>query len=387
MIALSKQFSDMVTEMPVGTPPTSTPESKKMTLSRKVQSEVNLAAMKTRASPSITSSVASAFSGRSGDPLPDEMAALDQAPMEPAAECDALIALRELGTLVARRRGLNTDNFIKCLMMMFVKTAETFSGHIKEEDAQSFPPETSHINRRSHPEQAQQPKRALRRFQSQPQLNTQHKHRRQFSFEPGADQLQALQEEFRTYESEEHDSGSDGSTSPLVLHARRPALDSQAMMSSSSSLTLSTEFSKPSKIPSPVHTLGRVRRENSGSSLQSVYVRHDSRHNSRTSVLTAFRENSTGNLLPAPQSRSSSIHDLRATDSSLSSKDQQGRLRNNVMALAAARIAGMGSQMSLSEGDSLPKSVSRPPTPRAIPAEEAVKLENNDPNKRHQIAR
>ena len=369
MIVLSQQFGGTYTEMPGDTPPISTPTSKRMTLSRKVQSELNLAALrKTRVSPSIASSVTSAFSGRSGDPLPDETDTPSQVPMEPAAECNALIALRELGTLVARRRGLDANSFNDGLMMLFAKTngTDTFSRSIEEESAQPIPPETIYSSRRSHVEKTEKPKRALRRFQSQPQLNTQHKHRRQFSFEPGAE------EELRTYEDERHDRGSDDSDSPLVLHARRPAVDS--IMSSSSSLTLSADFCKPSKIPSPVQTLGRVRRENSASSLQSIYVRpHDSRHNSRNSVLTAFRDNSSGNLRPSPQSRRSSIN-LRAVDSSL-------QLRNNMMALAAARVAGLGSQ-TLSKGGSPSQSVTRPYTPSATRAEEAPK-QYNDLNDHH----
>jgi hypothetical protein len=386
MQALSKQFRDTVTELPVGTPPVDSPgEKKKITLSRKVQSELNLVALKkTRVSPSI-SSVASAFSVMSGDPLPDETATLNQAPMDPAAECDALVALRELGTLVARRRGLDANTFNDGLMMLFIKTnaVETLSGRIEEEDAQPSPPQTIDRNRRSHHEETQKPRRALRRFSSQPLLNTQNKHRRQFSFEPGADQLQALQEEFRTHHGDELDSNSDDSNSPLMLHAPRPALDSYSIMSSSSSLTLSVDFSKPSKIPSPVQTLGRIRRENSGSSLQSIYARpQDSRHNSRTSVLTAFRENSIGSLGSTSQSRTSSIQNLRTVDSSLPSKDQRGRLHSSVLAVAAARVADIRSQTSLSEGSSS-KSVMRPPTPSAIHAERAVKLENDDSKERH----
>ena len=158
MKALSKQFGDTVTELPLGTPPADgSGENKIMTLSRKVQSELNLTALKkTRVSPSITSSVASAFSGMSGDPLPDERATFSQAPMDPAAECDALIALRELGTLVARRRGLDAGSFNDGLMMLFAKTsvAETLFGRIERENAQPVAPETIDSKRGFQLEQA-----------------------------------------------------------------------------------------------------------------------------------------------------------------------------------------------------------------------------------------
>ena len=67
-MVLSKQFSNS-SELLVGTPP----DPQKTTLSRKVQSELNLATMrKTMTPPSIADSVASVFSGGSGDVLPDE---------------------------------------------------------------------------------------------------------------------------------------------------------------------------------------------------------------------------------------------------------------------------------------------------------------------------
>src|SRR5688500_14183696 len=107
MTALSTQFVNDMDDLSVGTLPESI---KNVTLSRKVQSELNLAAMqKTRPSWSFISSVASGFLGESGDPLPDEMTILEHPGMEPATECEALVALRVLGTLVARRRGLDVN--------------------------------------------------------------------------------------------------------------------------------------------------------------------------------------------------------------------------------------------------------------------------------------
>ncbi|KAL1799957.1 hypothetical protein ACET3X_000299 [Alternaria dauci] len=268
MVVLSKQFAHDGTKLIVGTPPE---VNHKLTLSRKVQSELNLVAnYKTKTSRSFTSSVASGFSAGSGDPLPDEMAILEHTGMEPATECEALVALRELGTLVARRRGLDTNSFNHDLMMLFLQNrpVERTTEGVEEQDVRpSQQGKGSKIEQQQCPDPSLAPRHNLRRFQSQPQLNTPQKHRRQFSFEPGADQLEALTEEFGALDSETNESESDDSDTPLLMRAERPALDSQSIRSTSSSQTLGGDFAKPSKIPSPVQTMGRSRQEGSASSL------------------------------------------------------------------------------------------------------------------------
>ncbi|KAF1839599.1 hypothetical protein BDW02DRAFT_2426 [Decorospora gaudefroyi] len=382
MIALSKHFEGTNTDLPVGTPQEGMPGTKKnVTLSRQVQSELNLV--------NLGNSRASAFSGRSGDSLPDETTAFSQARMGPGVACDALIALRELGTLVARRRGLNVDSFNNGLMMLFSKTSteNAFFDSGEEEDVQPPLPEKSPSARKPYFEKGAMPRRALLRFQSQPDLSTQHKHRRQFSFEPGADKLQALLVEYKSHGAEIRDSGYDESDTSPSLRAQRPTLGSQSLVSSSSSVALNTDFSKASKIPSPVQTLGRVRRETSASSVQSLYTRPlDDRRDSRASVLTAFRENSSGNLRPVPQSRSSSNNNLRTADASIPTKDAQSgpQSRNNSMALAAARVAGKGSRNSLPEDGSPSKTITKASSFRPFQLDGAVKLENHTPEERHQ---
>lgn len=363
MIVLSTQFTNDGAKLIVGTPPE---VNHNLTLSRKVQSELNLTAIhKTKPSRSFTSSVTSGFSGGSGDPLPDEMAVLEHTGMEPATECEALVALRELGTLVARRRGLDLRSFNHSLMMLFSQTrpAERIVEGIEERDARpSRQGMGSNSGKPQYADTSLAPRHNLRKFQSQPHLSTTQKHRRQFSFEPGADQLEALAEEFGALDGETNESGSDDSDTPLLMRAERPALDTQSIRSTSSSQNLGADLAKPSKIPSPVQTMGRSRREDSASSLQSVYARpQDSRRESRSSVITAFREHLSGNIRPELQSRHSSINDLRASDSSTASREQIGatRLRNSNMAVAAARAASDASQTSLSERSSPRPSLSR----------------------------
>ncbi|KAL7774489.1 hypothetical protein CFE70_005401 [Pyrenophora teres f. teres 0-1] len=335
------------------------PELNKMTtLSRKVQSELNLASIR-KSRPSITSSIASCFSGGSGDPLPDEAGAPGQTHMDPSIECDALVALRELGTLIARRRGLDATTFLYGLAMLL--------SHARAEEAivePDYEKETCLAQKENVvPTKAQGEQvmttatHSVRKYQSQPQLSSQQSHRRQFSFEPGADQLHALAEEARMCDFDRHGSDSDDSAAPLLVRAARPALDSQSIMSN-----LSAEFSKPSKIPSPVQTVGRMRREGSGSSLQSIYSRpQESRRGSRSSVLTAFRENSSGNLRPALQVRTSSLQNSSVVNGPVKWQDQTGstQVGNGTIALAAARAAGSRSQTWSLENSPRP-SMSRP---------------------------
>jgi hypothetical protein len=380
MTALSTQFINNMDDLPVGTLPETI---KNVTLSRKVQSELNLAAMqKTRPSWSFTSSVASGFWGESGDPLPDEMTILEHTGMEPASECEALVALRVLGTLVARRRGLDANGFIHGLVVLLSQTrpAETLAGCIEEEDKRpSRQGIRSDAGIQQYFDQGLAALHTLRRFQSQPQLSTPQKHRRQFSFEPGADQLEVLSEELGALDGETNESDSDDSDTALLMHARRPALDTQSIKSTSSSQTLGADLGKPSKIPSPVQTSGRSRREASVSSIQSISVMpQDSRRGSRSSVVTAFRGNSSDNIRPELQSRNNSMNKLHTSDSPPRSRDQPGgtRLCDNAMSIAAARAASGASQTSSSESESPRLSLSR-----ANNSEGSVKL-GNDGHKR-----
>jgi hypothetical protein len=384
MIALSKHFANRPLELPVGNPPEA---KREMTLTRKAQSELDLVSLtKMGATQFIASSAASGCSDSTGDPLSDEIMASNPVNMEPTVECDAFIALRELGALVARRRGLKVESFNDGLMKLFSNTrgADDPFESIQEEEEEDT--QITAFNRNSEsgkPGQIQTSEPPLRRFQSQPQLDVKHKHCRQFSFEPGADQLLAFKEELGTPKAQAQNSDSEDSDTPLLLQDHHLASGSQSVMSASPQI-LNADFDKPSKIPSPVQTLGRVRprRENSASSIHSKT--NDNRRDSQSSIQTAFRSNSSRNLRPL-QSRNSSIQNLRAADSSLPSKDHSSglRLRNNAMALAAARAAGNGSQTSLSEGGGSSRNSSRPPVSRAVHKEGLGKVENDNPPKGH----
>lgn len=170
------------------------------------------------------------------------------------------------------------------------------------------------------------PKQALRRFQSQPQLNSDQKRRRHFSFEPGEDHLQALKEELITNEVPH---------SPSHLSPWTSSLPHESMVNSTPStpngLTPSQDSStqhsqSASKIPSPLQAFGNVRRETSVSSLRSTMARSiDGRHNSRSSILTAYRDDQANRSRQKSSSRSSSCttsHGRRLSPST------RGRIRN-----------------------------------------------------------
>ncbi|KAF1843793.1 uncharacterized protein K460DRAFT_342364 [Cucurbitaria berberidis CBS 394.84] len=362
MTALSKQFTNNKIDLAIGSLSNG---NRRMTLSRKVQSELNLASMaRMEASQSITNSVNSRFSGSIGDPLPDEMAEPTLALIESAVECDAFVALRELGKLVARRRGLNVDSFSEGLIMLLSKASEaTHPGHSEEQNTQpALLSHASSSNGKPYVEGISTSRPALRRFQSQPQLSSDQHRRRHFSFEPGDDQLQELEEDIKLHEARNRDGDSSGTDTPSLGRLRNPKLELQLTDPKPSSHTLSVEFPKPSKIPSPMQTSGRVRRETSASSLQSIFARPNlDRRDSRSSILTVVRQSSGGSVRFDSTSMSSSSHNLRTADSSLPLKDPQGslRFRNSVIALAAARTA---EKMSVCKGDSPARNSSRSST-------------------------
>ncbi|KAF2129978.1 hypothetical protein P153DRAFT_339355 [Dothidotthia symphoricarpi CBS 119687] len=381
MTALSKQFTAGPTDLLIGAPPSI---NRRTTLSRKVQNEVNSDVMgQIETSHPASDSVNSSFSG-TGDPLPDEIAAHTTAPINLAAECEALVELRDLGKLVALRKGLKVDVFVNGLMKLFAETDVVDCNERLDEDAckekqlQSSPLEDNRACRLSSIEETLTSTPTLRRLQSQPQLGSDQKHRRHFSFEPGDDWIQALEEKRHSYDmGHSCDDSSESECQPSVS-SRIPILESQLEELNRSPQTLHSDVQKPSKIPSP---MGRVRRENSASSLQSVFLRsnQDLRRDSRSSILTAFRNSSSGNLQPS-KSRCSSIHDLRTAESPLASKGQSHKLRVHNSAIPKAKehadqsaALGGGSPTQSSTGPSIVGSPARQTRSMCL-----VKSENNE---------
>jgi hypothetical protein len=383
MIALSRQYTSNGTALPVGEPPM---ESKKMTLSRKVQSELSLTSLSRKdLAPRefITNSVVSGFSGSTGDPLPDEILAPLPEIVESPVECDAFVALRELGTLVARRRGLHVDSFLDSLMMLFTTT--TYSGPMVESakgKSSPAPPAMDSSTDVGGPidQEVLTPTPTLGKNQSRPRVNPPQKHRRQFSFEMGDDYLLALEHGLVSRQAGGLESNAtDSETLRSADHGRFTA-QQPSLTSTPSSQTLSAEFSKPSKIPSPVQTLGRMRRENSMSSLRSTLGGPaENRRDSRSSTMTAFRENSTTNLRYSSTSRSNSSHECRAVGSSLPSKKPSLCLPDgdSTIAVVAAKVA---SNRAATRANDSPTRYNTTPSLQRFNSTRSPKMGNSVPN-------
>ncbi|KAF2827665.1 hypothetical protein CC86DRAFT_349335 [Ophiobolus disseminans] len=376
MAALSRHFTTRAgSDLQVGTPPT---DDRSPMLSRKVRSELDLSKLANR---NVVQSFANSSlnSGFSGDPLPDELSPPSPVPVELTAESDAFVALRELGTLVARRRGLDADTFVNKLMTLFSDT-EKVEGDTKA--VQQSKPVDDHGRSQKPCIGETTPIRTLRRFQSQPQLGSDIKRRRHFSFEPGEDHLHALQEESTpnaSAKSQKTPSIPGSPASDILL--RSEGLDSPYQVPTPDPQNLS-------KIPTPVHPFGSLRREASVSSLQSKQATSsDGRHTSQSSILTAFRENQNGAKRPSSSSRSSSINNLRGTDASPSSTEQPGnvRVRNSVVSLVTTRAGDPTNRSVTSQDGSPARSKPRTSTTglssRATRHMGPVEPENNDPKR------
>ncbi|KAH4221060.1 hypothetical protein HBI17_125340 [Parastagonospora nodorum] len=322
MTALSRHFTGRAGEdLRIGTPP----DDINPMLSRKVQSEMNLAKLGhvDTASSVEHSSVISGFSG-TGDHLPDEMSSPISAMVEVAVDCDAIIALRELGTLVARRRGLETAEFIEGLMQLLSQPCVPNKRTDEEFGVSDTIPVRDGPGTKNTAIDDTTPQRTLRKFQSQPQLTSEKRRRRHFSFEPGEDQLLALNEEMRENDASRYYDVSMKSSGPQLLsHPHESNADPSPEVSIPWQSATQQDSHNASKIPSPVQVYGSVRREESISSLQSATAKSaDSRHNSLSSVLTAFRDNHNVNLRPSSSSRSSSFNTQRSAEMSPSSRDR-----------------------------------------------------------------
>ncbi|KAL1602732.1 hypothetical protein SLS60_006153 [Paraconiothyrium brasiliense] len=186
-----------VTDFAVGTPPA----QEKVTLSRKVHSELNLARLGINCiDDSVPRSIDSGFSGN-GDPLPDEV---EPSPVmvEPAVDLEAFVALKELGTLVARKRGIDTDKFLTGLMQLYsmppdnIEHKPKFGAPGQVITTSPFEPVGNTCKASSNM------KDAVRQVRSQPPIGSVQRNRRHFSFEPGDDQAAALERQFKAHDTE-----------------------------------------------------------------------------------------------------------------------------------------------------------------------------------------
>lgn len=334
MALLSRRFEEVhvTSDFTVGTPPI---QIRRIPLSRQVQSELDFARFtEAGLADSIPRSVEtngtteSSFLER-GDPLPDEVR-LPPTIVEFTTELDAFIALQELGTLVARKRGINTTNFLNGLMELYSippSEQELESGCHGETNKVTYAKSLNCTVCSS--ESPLTPERASRQACSQPQHESAQIQRRHFSFEPGDDHISAMEDLARLHttelssSSEEEELCSDGPAISLRFKSR-----------------LDTDLQKPSMIPSPISRPVRdeVRREGSDSSVRTGNRKvEDTRRESSSSVLTAFRHSSSGSVRPVPQSRSGSMNTLRRDENRQANSINGLGGAHNTAAVAAAR--------------------------------------------------
>ncbi|KAH7394172.1 hypothetical protein DE146DRAFT_616588 [Phaeosphaeria sp. MPI-PUGE-AT-0046c] len=332
MTALSRRLVRASTDLHIKSPPDQS--QKNSTLARKVQSELNLTRLdRVNTAQSVAnSSVGSAFSGTNGDMLPDEVPS-SQGLSELSVDCDAIIALREasrdLGALVARRRGLNVNTFVNGVMTLLFEDSDS-DGQVHDIKA-SLSKQTSTNRRTCFPPRSNgyiTPKQTLQIFQSQPELNSDQKRRRHFSFEPGEDHLQALKGELIAIEHPQLSSHLAAGTSSLSCDSASTRAPSTPNSLVPSHDTSDLESHSASKIPSPLQAFGNVRRETSIASLKSTMTRsNDGRHDSRSSILTAYRDDQNSKLRPASSSRSSSCTTSHGARIPPSTKDRSRGIR------------------------------------------------------------
>ncbi|EUC49728.1 hypothetical protein COCMIDRAFT_32944 [Bipolaris oryzae ATCC 44560] len=364
MAVLSKRFSN-TSELLVGTPP----DSEKTTLSRHVQSELDLSTMrKARPPSSVTGSDSSDFSARSGDALSDETS-IHQTEMQPATECNAFIALRELGTLVARRRGLQPDIFNHKLMMLLSEPMPEEPSIVLDNEADAGAVTLQDINvKKQALEQGVTQTRIAERLHSQPQLSAHQGHRRQFSFEPGADELQALFEEATLDDMYTHYEGPEDSVAQVSSHTIRYTPVIRSERSRGSTQSSRADFGNMSDYPSPAPSLGRSSQGSSTSSSEGMDKTYqEGRRGSQSSVVTAFREDvGSGRVQPRDSGRRSSLassHTGSCLSVSRDDDDSSGTgLDSGSQAGATASTRKAGDHTSRGESSSA-KSTMIPPPP------------------------
>lgn len=381
MTALSRRLTLVgLSDLPVGTPP----DSKQVSaLSRKVQSELNLMDLRYADHSQYPTDAAASGTLRTIETVQERNTPDVGLPVGDAIECDALIALKELGTLIACRKGLDVARFVNGVMSLITTECAMNTSEHEIKSQISATQEEERV-----PASDLTPRPPLRKSEYQSQQRPDQRRRRHFSFEPGDDQVRQLEDGVKSYDSLSRTDSTDSESSLSSAAAFRTFTEGSLADNDSTPLlpSLGEDLPKPSLIPSPVQTVGRVRRENSMSSLQSVFVKNiqDNRHSSRTSIQTAFREGSNANESMESKSRSSSNNNLPTAESPLGSKDRVNSLanRHSTAAMAAARAAEAKSHGLSRSNTRLSTATS---SSRNVHTERQEKFENNDPTMRNNV--
>ncbi|KAF2278487.1 uncharacterized protein EI97DRAFT_456875 [Westerdykella ornata] len=346
MAALSKKLlrQGRAEELHVGTPPT---VGHQLTLSRKVKSELDLSELSTT-SPDPQSNHSGGADSSERVLRTSKMPA--EVTLEVGAEFEAFVALKELATLVARRRGLNAQDFVSKLMKLY--ETESDRGSQTDDSSLSYQHKSADYNApvatggeetHLHPAQLSIP----------PTMDERH-----FSFEPGDDQLVLLTDKFREWDLTRARSPS-GPQSTSSSDFSENVTDDVAEASLRRVQTLSADVTiKPSKIPSPVQSpLGRTRREGPTSSLRTTQNRGrlNDRPNSSSSVQTAFRDRSSKPNEELIQNFKAAFPHVASTTRSQSIGNHSGPSLTDALDVAHHNVRHFGDHEDIKDADPTPR--------------------------------
>ncbi|KAJ4321889.1 hypothetical protein N0V94_002723 [Neodidymelliopsis sp. IMI 364377] len=229
------------------------------TLSRKVQSELSL--MDLRGTEPLQDSLDVVTPGPlEGTGLPSEETKVSPGPViEDAIHCDALVALKELGALVARRKGLDVSDFLTKFVALLSAGS---TKKIPEELVPEAP--TLSCNTEAQEDRADDGVTVVpsqQKLQSELQIGAGPECRRRFSFEPGDDRVQEVEVSLGSYDAlSPTDSTDSESSSPKGLGAFIEGLQMEDGDDNDSDddldplvLSSSPDTPKPSLIPCPIY--------------------------------------------------------------------------------------------------------------------------------------
>lgn len=339
MVALSRRLTSV--EMP-DDPTVHLDLTEESLLPQKVKSELDFANLRNidtsiATSGTVKLQLTSTHDLEAQDPL--QAGDLARDPLE----CEAFVALKELGVPVARRKGLEVFRFIIGLMTLLI-CVDSCQNRTSPSTHHNQVNELITAGSSGYPAKDVAPRPPSRKPRSLSHTEHDHTRRRHFSFEPGDDQMREIGISPDPYDLLSQAGSTDsGFSASSAFRLFDDGLETDNNNITDLLASRTGEIPRPTMIPSPVQTMGRVRRENSTSGLQSVFVKNnqDDRRNSRTSIQTAFREEANVSASTKSKGRSTSSQNVPVAGSPLSSKERLNGLANRQsnVALAAARAA------------------------------------------------
>jgi hypothetical protein len=253
-----------------------------------------------------------------------------------ALECDALVALKELGAQVARRKGMDVSSFVRGLNSLLASAdiVESSSGS-SFGDIRAWSPTSIGYLKASTDDVTLKPQ--AHKFMTHIRQDGDHQSQRHFSFDPGDDHMRVLCTDLRFCDSL-HTEPTDYASPSSSEGSLREGDGSSVLPLPSAGV----DIMKQSMVPSPVQRVGSNHQENSWSSPQSMFIKNvqDDRQSSRASVQTVFFNTSSAAFSSRSKSTGGLSQALGVANSALKSKERPSNLANqHSAALAAARAA------------------------------------------------